>query len=473
MQKVIESKRLMLDWDYELNKDLPLDELTLRSNKYANWKCHKCGHKWNTKINNRGILGRNCPKCARKAAGEKHSKEAAKKNNFAKHFPELAKEWHPTKNGSLKPEDVSVSSEKRVWWKCSWCGNSWHMMVKTRTGEKKGGCPNCSKLSTSFPEQAIYYYIKKAFKDAINKDQTFGTEFDIFIPSIKTAIEYDGVHWHSKDKVYKRDVKKDQICEKEKIKLIRFRDPILKKTGYAYIINCLDGNDIELEKGIEKLFDYLNIKNIDINIKEDTTKIMSMYKRNLKENSLAVKFPELAKEVHPTKNGEIKAENIPWGSGKKILWLCSKCGYEWRTSPNQRTRHYNNSAYGCPVCGRKKVYQSNHIKIRNIDTGEVFDSLTDAANSCNGRKGDICDCCNGNQKSAFGYHWEYVDPSNRRRKNFKGKIRNIDTTQIFENSKEAAKWCNGDNRKINECCNGKHKTAYGYHWEYVTDEQTK
>ena len=30
--------------------------------------------------------------------------------------PELAKQWHPTKNGELTPEDVTVSSNRKVWW---------------------------------------------------------------------------------------------------------------------------------------------------------------------------------------------------------------------------------------------------------------------------------------------------------------------------------------------------------------------
>lgn len=57
--------------------------------------------------------------------------------------PELAKEWHPTKNGDLKPTDVTYSSIKKVWWKCK-CGCSWLASIYTRaTGY--GNCPNCKK----------------------------------------------------------------------------------------------------------------------------------------------------------------------------------------------------------------------------------------------------------------------------------------------------------------------------------------
>ena len=30
----------------------------------------------------------------------------------------LVEEWHPTKNGELKPSEVTFGSNKKVWWKC-------------------------------------------------------------------------------------------------------------------------------------------------------------------------------------------------------------------------------------------------------------------------------------------------------------------------------------------------------------------
>ena len=34
-------------------------------------------------------------------------------------YPELVKEWHPTKNGDLTPKDVTHGSSKKIWWLCS------------------------------------------------------------------------------------------------------------------------------------------------------------------------------------------------------------------------------------------------------------------------------------------------------------------------------------------------------------------
>ena len=58
-------------------------------------------------------------------------------------FPELAKEFHPTLNGAIRPKDVDVSQKKTVyWWKCHKknCKADFKATVRQRvTGEV--GCP--------------------------------------------------------------------------------------------------------------------------------------------------------------------------------------------------------------------------------------------------------------------------------------------------------------------------------------------
>ena len=55
--------------------------------------------------------------------------------------PELAKQWHPTKNGDLKPDAVGVKSNKKVWWRCALhLEHEWEAVVASR---QKSGCPHC------------------------------------------------------------------------------------------------------------------------------------------------------------------------------------------------------------------------------------------------------------------------------------------------------------------------------------------
>ncbi|MCS5669427.1 MAG: zinc-ribbon domain-containing protein [Dehalococcoidia bacterium] len=52
----------------------------------------------------------------------------------------LVREWHPKKNGSLGPDDITTSSKKKVWWLCEH-GHEWEAVVGNRT--KGSGCPLC------------------------------------------------------------------------------------------------------------------------------------------------------------------------------------------------------------------------------------------------------------------------------------------------------------------------------------------
>ena len=52
----------------------------------------------------------NCPFCI----GHRPSST----RSLAAVYPELATEWHPTKNGKLTPHDLTFGSTKQVWWQC-------------------------------------------------------------------------------------------------------------------------------------------------------------------------------------------------------------------------------------------------------------------------------------------------------------------------------------------------------------------
>ena len=55
-------------------------------------------------------------------------------------YPHLIKEWHPTKNGELKPVDLTHGSNKKVWWLCS-KGHSHYSTISNRTSKNSTGCP--------------------------------------------------------------------------------------------------------------------------------------------------------------------------------------------------------------------------------------------------------------------------------------------------------------------------------------------
>jgi hypothetical protein len=64
------------------------------------------------------------------------------KKPLSETHPELAAEWHPTRNGELTAEMVTSGLKKKVWWLGS-CKHEWDASVGNRSGHGNG-CPYCS-----------------------------------------------------------------------------------------------------------------------------------------------------------------------------------------------------------------------------------------------------------------------------------------------------------------------------------------
>ena len=99
------------------------------------WKCLKkeCGEifeaPWSQIYQDKG-----CPYCTGVKVGLS--------NCLATKNPKVALEWHPTKNGDLTPFDVTLCSNKSVWWKC--LDNPKHEWFVSINGRNNNGCPYCS-----------------------------------------------------------------------------------------------------------------------------------------------------------------------------------------------------------------------------------------------------------------------------------------------------------------------------------------
>ena len=56
-------------------------------------------------------------------------------------YPELAEQWHPTRNYPLAAQSVTSGSGKKVWWLCA-NGHEWRAVINSRT--RGMGCPYCA-----------------------------------------------------------------------------------------------------------------------------------------------------------------------------------------------------------------------------------------------------------------------------------------------------------------------------------------
>ncbi len=124
------------EWDYEKNGPRDPKTVTAASHEKIWWRC-ELGHSWQaapfsrTKPNGSG-----CPYCSGR-------KVLPGFNDLKTLKPELAKQWHPTMNGTLRPTDVTLGSNKKAWWQCS-DKHIWQAYIYARTRKNASGCPVCA-----------------------------------------------------------------------------------------------------------------------------------------------------------------------------------------------------------------------------------------------------------------------------------------------------------------------------------------
>ncbi|MBQ8040323.1 MAG: hypothetical protein IJ274_10725, partial [Lachnospiraceae bacterium] len=118
-------------------------------------------------------------------------------------------------------------------------------------------------------------------------------------------------------------------------------------------------------------------------------------------NDLATTNPDIMSEWDIEKNGILPEKIFRYSTlREKYWWKCNLCEESWQSTIKNRTR-----GRGCPNCRFKSLYK----KIKNIDTGEVFDSVTAAAEKYKCSSSSITNCCKGRINSVFGYHWVYYE----------------------------------------------------------------
>ena len=278
---------LAKQWHPTKNGDLTPYHVFSSSNKKVWWKCDKGDdHEWLASLNNIS-RGRGCPICS--------GKKAVESNCLSTLYPKLAKQWHPSKNNGLNPNNVTASSNKKVWWKCDKGeDHEW----KTSISHRKNGtnCPFCSGRNATKENCFAIQYPKLAKK---------------WHPSKNNGLNPNNVTPFSSKKVWWK-------CDK--------------------------GDDHEWQQSVS------------IIVKGAGCPVCSGYKL-VKSNSLIITHPHLAKEWHPTKNGKLKPSDVYSGSSKKVWWKCDKGDdHEWLAALTQRK-------YGrdCPICRGLKVVDSNSL----------------------------------------------------------------------------------------------------------------
>lgn len=86
-------------------------------------------------------------------------------------------------------------------------------------------------------------------------------------------------------------------------------------------------------------------------------------------DSLAVKYPEIAKELHPILN-DLSASEMAASAHKMVWWKCEQ-GFDhvWQSTVNSRT----SMKTGCPICAGYRVVKSNSLAYLNPELAIQWD----------------------------------------------------------------------------------------------------
>lgn len=121
------------EWDKQRNSLSP-QQVTKGSGKKVWWICGKCGYSYPSAISSRSA-GKGCPACAGRVV-------VKGLNDLETLRPDLLAIWNYNRN-EIRPCEVTVSANRKAWWKCDQCGHEW----KADIGSVSSGCrcPECAK----------------------------------------------------------------------------------------------------------------------------------------------------------------------------------------------------------------------------------------------------------------------------------------------------------------------------------------
>ena len=430
-------KDLLREWHTEKNGVLKPHDVAEFSNKKAWWKCRSCSYEWETSIQHRA-KGTGCPRCAGAVLDPSKS--------LAKLRPEIAAEWHPTRNDGNKPADFAEFSNKDAWWQCSrYPEHEWRTKICNRSLGK--GCPQCTR-HTSLPELRILSEIRSIFPNAEGRAKPVkGFEADVYIEELRMALEFDGSFFHSGKE--EREQRKIDAFNGEGVQIVRAREeplPLRHENDIRFPQRDLTKSDIDRlvrkmmdlildEESQQKCRRYLQAKGF---VNDEEFRIYQSYfpdpfpndslamkrpdldcswdyeqndpltpfnftpgsqrkvwwkckegedhrwfvsvanrcksgcpycagSRPSAENNLEFNNPELTREWHPTYNS-LSANEVLCGSDKKAWWVCTSCGYEWKTAVKTRALLKR----GCPSCAGKVLTDENSLEALNPELLEQW-----------------------------------------------------------------------------------------------------
>lgn len=283
-------------WDNARNGGLQPSAVQFRSEKLVSWRCKaERDHAWREapasrvqKLVDGSYRTMGCPFCS--------SHRITHRNSLAAAYPNIARDWHPRLNGSLRPNAAPPRSNKTAWWRCAE-GHIWKTTIANRT-RLGTGCPYCARVLLA-PENSL-----AARQPALAAQWHPSKNGDLKPTDVASCSSHRTVWW-------KCPVARDH--EWQASTAARSRSP-----SCPFCAN----------------------------------------RRLARSNSLARRFPALARQWHQRRNGQLRPEDVIATARHKAWWKCPKgSDHEWSCRIEQRVRRKT----GCPFCAGKHVSKTNSL----------------------------------------------------------------------------------------------------------------
>jgi len=300
--------KLAAEWHMGRNGGHSPSDISVNETEKYWWRCARNpAHEWLDAPRNRVRHGTGCPQCALEG------------RSIASHFPALLAEWHPTKNGSVSPHTTAFTSREHAWWLCPKNSlHEWSAQIRTRT-IGGCGCPFCAhrrvnpsnSLATLAPVIAAEWH-----------------------PDRNGALTAHMVGTGSHRVVWWR-CGRDQSHSWEAEVRLRVEGigscPACKAAGF---------------------------------IPRTQPSGRPRKKRERSSPPLAVSFPAIAAQWHPTRNGSLTPSEV-WARDVVVAWWkCSKgTDHEWQTKVVSRV----SGGGGCPFCLGRRLSRSNSLALQHPD----------------------------------------------------------------------------------------------------------
>ena len=433
---------------YSDKNEKPLSKVSKGSNASLIWNCSKYGDKHEhkvplaKKIRGMSTSTEGCSYCSKRIINET--------NCLATTHPHIAEILWNKEDGYK----YSFSANVEVDFKCLDCGCKIPEKNLNKVSTKGLSCPNCSD-GIPYPEKLMYNILKRLnvkFKMQKTFDWSQSKRYDFYIEEINTIIEVHGDQHYANSfesiggKTLEEEIENDVLKQRLAIEnginnyiVIDARYPVL-----SHILKSI------LDSKMAKMFDLSSVDFKDCDRKSQRSMVKTVcdkwkVMKTVKKTAISLSVSESTVKKYLRR-------------GVELGW----CDYNGTEVMKARMR---------------KVVQIN-------DNGEVvgeYESLTSAGLSVETDAGNIYSCCNGTNKSAYGFRWmfkedydelieENIEVGQAKTKPNRVVQMTTDgkTINIFKSAHAASKelGLNRGQANIDKCCKGERLTAYGFKWKY-------